>query len=151
MIVGLGGAQVVLGMPWLTKNNPHIDWTTKTISFLNEHIRKTTLSTELAIAATKDEVVLPPQYSEYTDIFGEQMFSTLPPRRSFDHAIDLTSSFIPKVAKLYPLNPQEVDACKTFVEDNLQTGRIRPSKSPQASPFFFVKKKDGKLRLVRDY
>ena len=122
MIVGLGRAQVVLGMPWLTKNNPHIDWATKTISFLNEHIRKTTLSTELAIAAMKDEVVLPPQYSEYTDIFGEQMFSTLPPHRSFDHAIDLTSSFVPKVAKLYPLNPQEVDACKAFVEENLQTG-----------------------------
>ena len=97
-------------MPWLTKNNPHIDWVTKTISFHNEHIRKTTLSTELAIAAAKDEVILPPQYSEYADIFEEQMFSTLPPHQSFDHAIDLKDSFIPKVTKLYPLNPQEVDA-----------------------------------------
>ena len=33
----------------------------------------------------------------------------------------------------------------------MKTGRIRPSKSPQASPFFFVKKKDGKLRPVQDY
>ena len=78
MIVGLGRAQVVLGMPWLTKNNPHIDWATKTILF-DKHIRKTTLSTELAIAATKDDVVLPPQYSDYADIFGEQMFNALPP------------------------------------------------------------------------
>ena len=37
------------------------------------------------------------------------------------------------------------------MEENLQTGRIQPSKSPQASPFFFVKKKDGKLRPVQDY
>ena len=66
-------------MPWLTKNNPYIDWVTKTISFHDEHIRKTTLSTELAIAATKDNVVLPPQYSEYVDVFGEQMFNTLLP------------------------------------------------------------------------
>ena len=79
MIVGLGQAQVVLGMPWLTKNNPHIDWVTKTISFHDEHIRKTTLSTELTIAATKDEIVLPPQYSEYANMFGEQMFNILPP------------------------------------------------------------------------
>ena len=122
MIVGLGRAQVVLGMPWLTKNNPHIDWATKTILFLDEHIQKTTLATELAITATKDDVVLPPQYSKYANVFGEQMFNTLPPCRSFDHAIDLTSSFVPKVAKLYPLNPQEVDACKAFVEENLQTG-----------------------------
>ena len=79
------------------------------------------------------------------------MFKILPPHRSFDHAIDLKDSFVSKVAKLYPLNPQEVDACKAFVEENLQTGRIRPSKSPQASPFFFINKKDGKLRPVQDY
>jgi len=33
----------------------------------------------------------------------------------------------------------------------LKTGRIRPSKSPMASPFFFVKKKDGSLRPTQDY
>ena len=80
MIVGLGQAQVVLGMLWLTKNNPRIDWVTKTISFHNKHIQKTTLSTELAITAAKDKIVLPPQYSEYANIFGEQMFNILPPR-----------------------------------------------------------------------
>jgi hypothetical protein len=30
-------------------------------------------------------------------------------------------------------------------------GYIRPSQSPFASPFFFIKKKDGKLRPVQDY
>ena len=30
-------------------------------------------------------------------------------------------------------------------------GRIRPSKSPMASPVFFIKKKEGSLRLVQDY
>ena len=33
----------------------------------------------------------------------------------------------------------------------MSTGRIRPSKSQFASAFFFVKKKDGKLRPVQDY
>ncbi|GLB45973.1 putative retroviral aspartyl protease [Lyophyllum shimeji] len=32
-----------------------------------------------------------------------------------------------------------------------RSGRIRPSKSPMASPVFFIKKKDGSLRLVQDY
>ena len=32
-----------------------------------------------------------------------------------------------------------------FLEENLSSGRIHPSKSPMASPVFFVKKKDGKL------
>ena len=40
---------------------------------------------------------------------------------------------------------------KEFVEDNLKSGWIRPSKSPQASSFFFVRKKDGSLQLVQDY
>jgi Reverse transcriptase (RNA-dependent DNA polymerase) len=39
----------------------------------------------------------------------------------------------------------------TFLEENLSSGRIRPSQSKIASPFFFIKKKDGKLRLVQDY
>jgi len=39
----------------------------------------------------------------------------------------------------------------SFLEENLHTGRIRPSKSPMAAPVFFIKKKDGSLRLVQDY
>ena len=96
-------------------------------------------------------MTLPLQYSTYADVFSEQTFDILPPRRDFDHAIELKESFTPQVAKLYPLNPKELTACQAFVDENLKTGQIRPSKSPQASPFFFVKKKDGKLRPVQDY
>ena len=38
-----------------------------------------------------------------------------------------------------------------FLEEHLAKGYIRRSNSPYASPFFFVKKKDGKLRPVQDY
>jgi hypothetical protein len=38
-----------------------------------------------------------------------------------------------------------------FLTENLETGRIRQSKSPMASPVFFIKKEDGSLRLVQDY
>ena len=151
MIMGLGHAQIVLGMPWLTKNNPHIDWVKKTISFDEEHIRKTTLSTKLTITAKKNEVVLPPQYSDYADVFSERMFDILPPHWDFDHTIELKETFTLKVIKLYPLNPQELEACKEFIKENLKMGQIQQSKSPQASPFFFVKKKDGKLCPVQDY
>ena len=96
-------------------------------------------------------MTLPPQYSNYADVFSEQTFDALPPWRDFDHAINLKESFTPKVAKLYLLNPEELMACQAFVNENLKTGRIQPSKSPQASPFFFIKKKDGKLRPVQDY
>jgi hypothetical protein len=38
-----------------------------------------------------------------------------------------------------------------FLQEQEAKGYIRPSISPYASPFFFIKKKDGKLRPVQDY
>jgi hypothetical protein len=75
----------------------------------------------------------------------------LPPSCSFDHGIDLDAGFVPKVAKVYPLNPKEHEACKSFVDKHLATGKIQPSKSPQVSPFFFIPKKDGMVCPCQDY
>ena len=52
---------------------------------------------------------------------------------------------------MYNLTSVEQKELDEFLEENLKTGRIRPSKSPFASAFFFIKKKDGKLRPVQDY
>ena len=40
---------------------------------------------------------------------------------------------------------------KRYLKAYLANGFIRPSKSPAASPLMFVKRPDGKLRLVVDY
>jgi len=53
--------------------------------------------------------------------------------------------------KIYSLTAQEQDELKKFVIEHTQKGYIRPSKSPYAAPFFFIKKKDGKLRPMQDY
>ena len=37
------------------------------------------------------------------------------------------------------------------MDDQLRKGYIRPSKSPQTSPVFFVGKKNRKKRMVMDY
>src|SRR5712692_9129821 len=52
---------------------------------------------------------------------------------------------------LYLFNPEEQVALDKFLEDMLKRGYICPPKSPFTSPFFFVKKKDGKLCPVQDY
>ncbi|EPQ55794.1 hypothetical protein GLOTRDRAFT_40964, partial [Gloeophyllum trabeum ATCC 11539] len=49
---------------------------------------------------------------------------------------------------VYAMAIDEQKALDEFLEENLKTSRIRPSKSPWGAPFFFVKKKDGKLRPV---
>ena len=78
-------------------------------------------------------------------------FDQLPERRPWDHVIELTPGFKPVDCKVYPLNPKEQQALDEFLNENLRSGRIRSSKSPMASPFFFIKKKDGTLRPVQDY
>src|SRR3954471_20293836 len=65
--------------------------------------------------------------------------------------IELVLDSQPIDCKIYPLSLEEQKQLDEFLKENLESGRIRPSKSLMASPFFFVKKKDGKLRPVQDY
>ena len=88
---------------------------------------------------------------DFSDIFSEKTYDVLPPHRSYDHIIDLKPSFVPKTAKLCPLNPKEKEACQAFINEHLKTGCIIPFKSPQAAPFFFIPKKDGSLCPCQDY
>ena len=63
----------------------------------------------------------------------------------------MKEGFEPKSFKNYNLTPEEQKELDKFLDENLEKGYIRPSQSPMASPFFFVKKKDGKLRPCQDY
>jgi hypothetical protein len=97
----------------------------------------------------KVELLVP--FKRFQGVFEKKNMEELPPSRSFNHGIDLDADFVPKVAKVYPLNPKEHEACRSFVDEHLATGKIQPPKSPQASPFFFVHKKDGLVRPCQDY
>ena len=79
------------------------------------------------------------------------MFDALPPGKPWDHAIELEPRSKPTNCKVYPLSLKEQVELDAFLDKNLRTGRIHPSKSPMASPVVFIKKKDGSLRLVQDY
>jgi hypothetical protein len=56
-----------------------------------------------------------------------------------------------KGCKVYLISVTEQSELDCFLTENLETGHIRQSKSPMASPVFFIKKKYGSLRLVQDY
>ena len=43
---------------------------------------------------------------------------------------------------------EEKEEVREFIEKQLRKGYIRPSKSLQTSPVFFVGKKNGKKRIV---
>ena len=93
----------------------------------------------------------PKPYQEFKDVFAEESFDQLPPRKPWDHAIELTPGAEPFSTKVYLMSPVEQKELDAFLEENLKSHRIRPSKSPMASPVFFIKKKDGSLRFVQDY
>lgn len=65
--------------------------------------------------------------------------------------IELIDRAKPFCRKVYSMSIKEQEALDEFLEENLKTGHIRQSKSPWGTPFFFVKKKNGKLRPVQDY
>ena len=117
----------------------------------DEHINMITISTQLAQADKPKDIPVLDFCSSFADVFSELTYDILPPHHPFNHTIELKDSFIPKIAKVYPLNPAEREACKAFIDEHLKTGRILPSKSPQASLLFFVPKKDGTLRPCQDY
>ena len=56
-----------------------------------------------------------------------------------------------KAFKGYNLTLEEQIKLDKFLKENLDKGYIKPLESPMASPFFFVKKKDGKLWPCQDY
>src|ERR1700753_930860 len=97
------------------------------------------------------EEIVPSQYHDYKLVLSKESFDELPAKKPWDHAIELKPDFEPYRSKLYPLSPNEQAELDEFLDENLKSGRIRPSKSPMAVPVFFVKKKDGSLRFVQDY
>jgi Reverse transcriptase (RNA-dependent DNA polymerase) len=100
---------------------------------------------------TKEKELIPPYLRDFEDVFAKESFDLLPEQRTWDHVIELKPGAKPSACKVYPLAPSEQVQLDEFLRENLCTGRIHPLKSPMASPVFFIKKKDGTLRLVQDY
>jgi len=75
----------------------------------------------------------------------------MPMRKIWDHAIDLKKTFKSRKERIYPLSRNKREKVQNFVKDQLRKWYIRPSKSPQTSPVFFMNKKNRGKRMVIDY
>jgi len=95
--------------------------------------------------------MVPKKFLRWRKVFRKVESERMSTRKIWDHAIDLKEMFKPQKERIYPLSKDERKEVQKFVEDQLRKGYIRPSKSPQMSPVFFVGKKDGSKRMVMDY
>jgi len=178
LITNIGNEDIILGYPWMAAYEPQFTWKNGVIHerelpiilrSVNPFIPgkdpiiarvksdsqlAATTSTELAIKAQQytKKVEVPKEYQQFAKVFSEHESKRFPPKRAWDHAIEFKNDAPAAVdCKVYPMNRIEDEAVQKFLKDELEKGYIRESKSPYASSFFFVRKKDGKLRPVQDY
>ena len=97
------------------------------------------------------EELVPKEYHEFLKVFSKKESKCMPLWKPWDYTIDLKDTFKPKKGHIIPPSLEEQEEVTAFLDDQLKKGYIRPSKSPQTSPVFFIPKKDGKKRMVQDY
>ena len=179
-LTDLGPQRMILGYPWFAAVQPKIDWAKGWIDYAQlpvviktTNARRTQFTRavktcgrrmKLRVATqtkasqlaeqnqTRTTPQLPTEYRRHAQVFSEQKAQRFPESRPWDHAIELKKdapSTLP--GKIYSLTQSEQKALQEFIKEHLQKGYIRPSKSPYAAPFFFIKKKDRKLRPIQDY
>jgi len=125
--------------------------------WLQTRITKTTVASQLAQDATNKkkctwQEIVPERYHHHGKVFSEEVSEQFPAQQPWDHAIELKEDAPMSInCRVYPLSPKEKEEQCEFLSQNLWLQRIHHSKSPYASGFFLIRKKDGKFRPVQDY
>lgn len=151
-ILPLGNYDAILGMDWLEMHSPmKIDWVNKCMEFCYQG--SLMYLVQLNQIHIQEDVTIPlavkPVLLEFQELFEEP--TELPPKRAYDHCINLIPGSKPINLRPYRHNPALKDEIERQIAEMLKTGVIQPSQSPFSSPAILVKKKDGTWRLVIDY
>ena len=176
----LGKTDVILGMPWLALHNPEINWEkgevriTRCLPLCRRTIKikgkkeiredekkivrwavdeKEDWGREEEIEADhrKVEEMVPKRFHRWLKVLGKVESKRMLVRKVWDHAIDLNDDFKASKARVYSLSRNKKEEVQKFVDEHLKKGYIRPSKSPQTLPVFFVGKKDRGKHMVMNY
>ncbi len=111
----------ILEMLWLRKKNSRIDW----------------ISKELYVMIDAYEIL-------------KQSEMSLSKHKSWDHKILLLNDKQPKWMPLYSMSKDQLKKVRTYLDENLKRGFIRPSKSLTGYLILFVSKKNDTKQLY-DY
>ncbi len=104
------------------------------------------------LKADEAPIKCPSEYTDFADVLSSKLAIELPEHTGInDHAIELVDDWQPPYSPIYSLGFVELETLKAYIENNLASDFIRPSKSPAGVPILFDKKPDGSLRLCMDY
>ena len=186
---------MILGLSWLDRYNPDIDWKIRKVEFKLEKIESPNMQKLESPSHLKSKVyqsIITPKtsilmigarafvkaarqgatymiyansiiefnekssglldrYKEYQDVFEKKNADMLPQHRPYDYGIDLQEGTQPPFGPIYSLSQNELIALREYLNENLAKNFIRHSKSSARAHIFFVKKKDGSLRMCMDY
>jgi hypothetical protein len=175
---------LILGLPWLFKNNPHIDWKTRIITITRNHqkyLLQTTHSEKQIIKGqcvdtieradnflinakqlsrckkiylvtikmisncyinpvTSTNQQINQLLQEFSDVFPDDVIE-LPPKRDIDHEIKIFDNVTPPSQQPFRMSQPELAELKRQLENLLEKGFIRPSKSPYAAPVLLQRKR----------
>ena len=85
------------------------------------------------------EDIVPEYYRDSTDVFSEEESQCLPWHQPWDHTIDLEPGAQTHwKVRTYPMSPAEQVKMDKFLDEHIEKGYLKPSKSPMASPVFFI-------------
>jgi hypothetical protein len=94
---------------------------------------------------------LPDWLRDLYDAFLPRLANELPPRRSWDHKIELTPGKEPPYLKNRPMSPQELGVVRKWLNEQLGKGFIRESRARCAAPLMLAVKPGGGVRICQDY
>lgn len=95
----------------------------------------------------KWKLLVPETYEEFgPTVFSQRASERMPERKPYDHGIEFNpEKALPPPAHPYKMSPAEENSLDQWIQEELRKGYIQHSKSPIASPVFFIPKKDGGL------
>ncbi|KAL0331235.1 UNVERIFIED_CONTAM: Retrovirus-related Pol polyprotein from transposon [Sesamum angustifolium] len=88
---------------------------------------------------------------EFEDVMPDELPRKLPPKRAVDHEIELVPGTKPPARAPYRMSQPELVELRKQLKEMLESGIIKPAKSPYGAPVLFQKKADGSLRMCCDY
>ena len=81
---------------------------------------------------------VPKEYHDFADMFSKSKADTLGPHRPYDLNITLEDGTKMPHPPLYSLSNSELETLRAFLDEHLNMGFIRASRSPHGAPILFV-------------